>query len=1136
MRSRLTFFWRSHLAVALGAAIATAVLTGALIVGDSVRGSLRDLALDRLGRIDHAVLASGFVPEDLGSRLNAELETTFDPGPEIEPLILLPATAVDSSTGARAADVRLFGIGPGFAGLYDLPEAPSFERRPGLLHPPAVLNRSLARELGVEEGDEILVSFERPAEVSRETLVGRQEAAEAVESLRLSVGAILADTGMGGFRLTPQQSTPLNLFVDLRRLQRSLFGRRGAQRANAWVIGGGDAGRTESQVAHEQIEDSLSRILGPEDLGLVLYPSDSALSLGSREFVLSQPLGEAILEYADTAGIPSQGVLTYLANSIDIGDRSVPYSTVAALDPPRDPGLGRFALTDGSPAPRLSEDEILLNSWTAEDLDATVGDTVRLVYYRLGPRDELSEETAELRLAGVVALDGLARDEHLTPEFPGMSEAEDIAAWDPPFPVELAAIRDRDETYWDLYRATPKAFVAAATGRRLWRSRFGDLTSVRLAASTGSTAQTLAETVGRDLPGRIDPEVGGLSAAPIRRQAVERAQGATDFSGLFFGLSLFLIVSAALLVGLLFRLTVERRSKEVGLLRAVGFPSGSVLRRFLAEGLTVAALGTLVGLAAAAGYAALMLAGLRSWWLGAIGTPILFLHLRPASLAIGALSSFAVVALTIWLAIRRMTRVAAPALLAGATVDREGTGSPGRRAGQVLWLSGVAAVLILGLALVSGSARSPAVAFSLGGALLVAGLALFARRCGVTPAGEPAADRLGELGVFSMGARNAGRNRGRSILSVALVACAVFSLVAVGANRGEVEVDVEDRTSGAGGFAVAAAADIPLVVDLNDPARRAELGIPPQDDETLEPVQIFPFRLQPGEDASCLNLYRPEQPRILGATAETIVRGGFSFQGTIEDVDNPWTLLERDLGPGVIPAIGDYNSVRWILHLGLGKDLEIRDERGNPVRLRFVGLLKKSLFQSEVLISESNFLELFPSRSGFGWFLIDTGAADAGEVARALERGLADFGFDTTSTARRLADFQAVENTYISTFQTLGGLGLILGTLGLGIVLLRNVLERRGELATLRAFGFRRRLLTRAVLAENAYLLIVGIAIGTVAGLVAAAPHVLAAGTGLPWSPIITTLALVLASGMAASVLAVRGTLRTPLLPALKRE
>ena len=71
-----------------------------------------------------------------------------------------------------------------------------------------------------------------------------------------------------------------------------------------------------------------------------------------------------------------------------------------------------------------------------------------------------------------------------------------------------------------------------------------------------------------------------------------------------------------------------------------------------------------------------------------------------------------------------------------------------------------------------------------------------------------------------------------------------------------------------------------------------------------------------------------------------------------------------------------------------------------------------------------------------------------------LEETLSDYGFDAASTAERLASYHRVENTYLSTFQMLGGLGMLLGTLGLAAVLLRNVFERRRELALLRAVGY----------------------------------------------------------------------------------
>jgi ABC-type antimicrobial peptide transport system permease subunit len=237
-----------------------------------------------------------------------------------------------------------------------------------------------------------------------------------------------------------------------------------------------------------------------------------------------------------------------------------------------------------------------------------------------------------------------------------------------------------------------------------------------------------------------------------------------------------------------------------------------------------------------------------------------------------------------------------------------------------------------------------------------------------------------------------------------------------------------------------------------------------------------------------------------------------------------------------VPAFGDANSVQWILHLGLGKDLVVRDDHGREVKLRLVGLFGSSLFQSEIVIAEKFFVRHFPSRSGYSYFLIDSPQESIAAVREELESTLRPFGFDAAGVGDRLAAYHVVQNTYLSTFQTLGGLGLLLGTLGLGVVLVRNIIERRGELATLRAFGFRRSRLALLVLVENAFLLVLGIALGSGSALVAVAPHLLQVGARFPWLSLLVTIGAVLPIGMLASLAAVRRTLRAPLLPALKAE
>ena len=130
----------------------------------------------------------------------------------------------------------------------------------------------------------------------------------------------------------------------------------------------------------------------------------------------------------------------------------------------------------------------------------------------------------------------------------------------------------------------------------------------------------------------------------------------------------------------------------------------------------------------------------------------------------------------------------------------------------------------------------------------------------------------------------------------------------------------------------------------------------------------------------------------------------------------------------------------------------------------------------------------------------------------------------------------AVQNTYLSTFQSLGALGLLLGVVGLSVVQLRSIVERRGELALMQATGFRRRRLATMVLTENLVLLVGGLAIGSLAALTAVLPHALAGQAGTPWLTLATLLATIAGVGALAGWLASRAVLRAPLLPALRGD
>jgi ABC-type antimicrobial peptide transport system permease subunit len=261
-----------------------------------------------------------------------------------------------------------------------------------------------------------------------------------------------------------------------------------------------------------------------------------------------------------------------------------------------------------------------------------------------------------------------------------------------------------------------------------------------------------------------------------------------------------------------------------------------------------------------------------------------------------------------------------------------------------------------------------------------------------------------------------------------------------------------------------------------------------------------------------------------------------SLADSVEEKENPWILLNKVQQDGSIPFIGDANSMSYALHVKLGEEFILKVAGDRVVRLKLVGTLSDSLFQSELLISEENFVRLFPNQQGFRFFLIDNLASGNQEIISTLEENLSDFGFDVSSTVERLAGYHRVENTYLSTFQTLGGMGLILGTFGLGAVLLRNVLERRQELALLRAVGYRSIHLLIMAITENALLLAWGIVTGSICALIAIAPAMLSRGGSVSFLSFGTILVLVLACGFLSSIIAIWGVLKAPILPALRSE
>lgn len=1099
----LRHYWRTHAAVVLGVATATAVLTGSLVVGDSVRASLAGLALERIGRATHAVRSTRFVREVLASDVSAR------GGGATAPLVAVRGAVGPAEGGRRAGDVFVYGVDERFFALHGVAMPEALAERGALLSP------ALDEELRVATGAALVVLAPPASDIPGSTLFGRRDTPAA--RLRLTCRGVLPRTALGELALDPTPAEVRAVFVPLAVLQRAL-GVTG--RVNTILAA---APPTAAPAA------AVSGAATLEDLGLRLraLPARGVIAVESAAALVDDRTAEAARATAAEVGFGVRPVLVYLATALRRGEREVPYSLVAGLDP------ADFTRVTGVAAPGATgPPAVVLNTWAAEDLGSRPGDEVTLAFdlWRESGRMEAGQET--FRVAGTVPLAGEAADADLVQEYPGLTDAADMAEWDPPFPVDLARIRPRDEAYWDEHRATPKAFVQLDDAQRLWSHRLGRLSSLRLVPPPGADLEAARATLARALAARLlagPPDEAlaraGLVVTPLRERALLAARGSTDFGEYFGYFSFFLAVSALLLAGLFFRLGLEQRLVELGLLRAVGFAPRGLDRLYLAEGLALAAAGAVAGAALAGLYAHAIVFGLSTVWSGAVGTTDLEVHVRPRTLAAGAMAGLAAALVTILLTLRGLRSASVRTLLGGALPDDRPLAET--RGARVA--SGVATLALLASGL--GALRVvPA-----GGAFFASGALLLVAVLGWTRAWLRRRDARarGLASVTALGVRAARFRPGRSLVCVGLVAAASFVVVSVGAFRRDRPPDLDDPKGESGGFRLLGGAVRGLHHDPRTAEGRAALGLP---EPALADATLFRFRRSDGEDASCLNLYRPTRPTVLGAEPAFVAANRFTVVRSLAESEadraNPWRLLDRDLPDGALPALADATTLQYVLKIGVGDTVVLE----GMARVRIVGALRPGLLQGPLVVGERHFQRAFPDEDGYRSFLVAAPAARADAVGAALEGALGDFGFDVVDAGARLAALHRVENTYIATFQSLGALGLLLGTVGLAAVLLRNAFERRRELALLRAVGYRPGHLRRLLLGENAFLLGAGLLGGLAPALVAIAPALVERGAGPPLLTVAAVAGLLLLAGLGVSLVAVAVVRRWPLLAALRSE
>ncbi len=1165
------FNFLPNLAVIASIAVATAVIVGALLVGDSVRGSLRYQALDRLGKIDGLMLTRGFVSLDSISTWEKTIQET-NTQTTLHPFLLFPSSTVEISVESavrRSSNIIAVGAQTEFWELSST--------KPKSMPGPdeIVVNDELARELNLSVGDEVTLRIPTEQAVPADSPLGHREG-QTIGLPRLKIVDIIPAKGLGRFDLRNNQRVPRNVFLNLSYLQQKIDR---ANKVNAIAV---SLPRSDSSATVTTDTTTFAKFVADfrptlQDMRLKLVeptiadPDGKALhryySLTSDEMIL-EPAVQRLLMDALPRGT-AQPVFTYLANAITKnGDaKEVTYSTITGIDSSksfpltRESGLGDNLI--------LKNDQVIINSWLAEQLNAQAGDRLKLWYYLpetvhgkevetsfevdvvgIAPITEPASPYRRNRPAKFEQAPTLFNDPALTPEVPGITDQDSINDWETPFPL-TRTVPAEDDRYWNNHRLTPKLFMSYEAARDRFGSRFGQATSLRIDSSVAATSEELEAKIRQILQPHLAELSFQLNA--IKAEAMQASSGTTPFDGLFLGLSMLVIGSALMLIALLFRLSIDQRAEQWGLYVATGWTWRALRNLLITEGLTLSIVGALLGIPLGILYAKLILAGLSGWWIGAVTVAFLDFFITTRSLIIGVVAGVLVSLLAIYFAIRALRRLPAIELLRGRTElvgSRQGSRSVWlNRISLTVWISGLA----LALSGLTQSGQMQAGLFVGGGmVLLIGAMGLVYSRLLRWQQGNVSRKAKGDYSLLSLASRNIGRNPLRSTLTLGLLAVTSFLILSLSAFQ------IRPTMEAAGGFTLIGESSTPIYQNLGDPTVRRDYLGPAAD--ALNDATIFAFKMRPGDEASCNNLYQASEPKIVGVSSlfaewekMAPAERRFSFMAQLPTNEkSPQTVWEavqvRATGTkdDPLPVVLDLNTAMWSLHLKAQINevfsFEFHDKE---IHFKTVGLLNNSLLQGVLLIGEENFQQAFPDLSGFQFFLASEASRQNAttpstlsrqQLVNTLEKGWGDEGLDLMDSEKVLEQLLAVQNTYLKAFQSLGALGLLLGTLGLAIVQIRSVLERRSELATLRAIGFRSTRIGLLILLENCLLLVGGIMVGGITAVVCVAAPLLQNAQFTELMQPLAWVGVVIIVGLLAGAFAVRTAARQPLLSALRQR
>ena len=1044
----IVFYKRYYKLVATAALITVAVITGSLVVGDSVRTTLIKRVAERLGDTETIIFSRNSFLEERILKTPALKDGTRG--------VLLTNGFVSES--GRQIPVFVWGVD-------DLPITKGAAR----------INTALLNGMGTKQPEAIVLRLPATGLVPSGSLFVTEN---YTTGLRLDYDGIVEMKDGGNISLKNEQTIPLNIFVNRNELAEAMQIER---KINLLL-----ANREIDAADFEQAWDYTVS-------GLTVSEMDGFTEITSDRIFLQD---EVVASICNNNRAPNR-LFSYLANTIERMDDSsatkqdIPYSFVTAMD--------RYK------GDILQPDEIVLSDYAANRLNAQTGNRIKVSYYTSKDLKTLQTCSVTLRVKKIVPLNELVEDRTLSAEFPGLSDVEKCTDWDSDLPINMDLIKDEDEKYWELYRTTPKAIFAYNAVADDWSNEYGSATAIRLDNVSKSSHYVISNENNQveDSYVPISPLSGGVGGASLhsgmfgiqlihpRAAGVFAAMNGVDFSGLFLALGIFIIISAVLLMIVPLSEMLYQRNKEISLLKAIGYSRKRIIRLIWRESAPVVLVASVAGVLVGIIYTSLIMWLLGSIWKGATHTDGFSVYPDIPTILAGSLAG---VSLSLFILHRTIIHNLKDKK---ADVKMKSVSLKRQRIVAIIAFSialvliGINFLLLQSVSLFVGAGITLLATAAIGGNYMIC-------RNGSLFSGSFNDKKMIWNTLFA--------NKNQVLLSFLSLASGVFIVFSVGLNRQGFDNSAQLH-AGTGGYTLWCESTVPVYHNMATREGREKLSL-----TTLPAgIEILQCLRYSADDASCLNLNKVTTPTVLGIDMDKLSESEFRILQNIYSLDgkDAFGKMQSPANPPVYPALVDATVLAWSLGMKLGDTLYYVGDGGQNVAIQLAGTLPNTIFQGNILIDKFFFQEIWKQTTGSEVFLLKTDESEKEAVKMLLSQAMNEYGVLVTTTSDRLKQFNSVTDTYLTIFMTLGGIGLLLGIMSFIIVVRKSLAARRKEIALYRTLGFPNGKIEQTLYRENLTVPLYAIITGVLCSLTGVGVSYANTGAGLWMMALLFTIAFI---------------------------